>query len=251
MLDEPFASGNSVIHRLDPRFRVMAAIVYSFVVAIVYRFPALGLALAASLTMIRLAGLDPGRVFYRLLLVNGFVALFWVILPFTAGGEIIYQLGPLDIQKRGIVLAAQITLKSNAILLALIALTATMSFATLGHAMNQLKFPEKLVYLLLLTYRYIFVIEQEYKKILRAIKIRGFSPGTSLHCYKTYAYVIGMLFVRASARAERVYQAMRCRGFAGKFYSLAEFDSSRRNHVFTALVTLAAAAILYLEYLPK
>ena len=251
MLDEPFASGNSVIHRLDPRFRVIAAIVYSFVVAIVYRFPALGLALAASLTMIRLANLDPGRVFSRLLLVNGFVALFWVILPFTAGGEILYQLGPLDIQKRGIVLAAQITLKSNAILLALIALTATMSFATLGHAMNQLKFPEKLVYLLLLTYRYIFVIEQEYKKILRAIKIRGFSPGTSLHCYKTYAYVIGMLFVRASARAERVYQAMRCRGFAGKFYSLAEFDSRLRNYVFTALVTLAAAGILYLEYLPK
>ena len=179
------------------------------------------------------------------------MTLFWVILPFTAGGEIVYQLGPLDIQKRGIVLAAQITLKSNAILLALIALTATMSFATLGHAMNQLKFPEKLVYLLLLTYRYIFVIEQEYKKILRAIKIRGFSPGTSLHCYKTYAYVIGMLFVRASARAERVYQAMRCRGFAGKYYSLAEFVSRPGNYVFTALVTLAAAGILYLEYLPK
>ena len=63
MLDEPFASGNSVIHRLDPRFRVMAAIVYSFVVAIVYRFPALGLALAASLMMIGLARLNPGRVF--------------------------------------------------------------------------------------------------------------------------------------------------------------------------------------------
>ncbi len=43
---------------------------------------------------------------------------------------------------------------------------------------------------------------------MRAIKIRGFVRGTSLHCYKTCAYLIGMLFVRASARAERVYQVI-------------------------------------------
>ncbi len=250
MLDEPFASGDSVIHRLDPRFRLIAIIVYSFVVAVVYRFPALGLALAASLVMIRLARLAPKRIFSRLLLVNGFVAMFWVILPFTAQGEILYQLGPLVIHKPGIILAAQITLKSNTILIALIALMSTMSFATLGHAMNQLKFPEKLVHLLLLTYRYIFVIEQEYKKIMRGIKTRGFSPDTSLHCYKTYAYVIGMLFVRASARAERVYQAMRCRGFTGRFYSLTEFDASRKNYVFTILITLVTAGIVFLEYFP-
>ncbi len=250
MLDEPFASGDSVIHRLDPRFRVVAIIVYSFIVAVVYRFPALWLALAASLVMIHLARLAPKRIFSRLLLVNGFVAMFWVILPFTAQGEILYQLGPLGIHRPGIILAAQITLKSNTILIALIALMSTMSFATLGHAMNQLKFPEKLVHLLLLTYRYIFVIEQEYKRIMRAIKTRGFSPDTSLHCYKTYAYVIGMLLVRASARAERVYQAMRCRGFTGRFYSLTEFDASRKNYVFTILITLVIAGIVFLEYFP-
>lgn len=250
MLDEAFAGGNSVIHRLDPRFRTVAAICYSILVAAVYRFPALGFALLVSVAMIRLANLEVIRVFKRLLLVNGFVAFLWLVLPITARGGDVYQLGPLLLHEHGILLAARITLKSNAILIALISLASTMSLAALGHSMNRLKFPEKLVYLLMLTYRYIFVLEQEYGKIIRAVKIRGFVPKTSLHCYKTYAYVIGMLFVRASARAERVYGAMRCRGFTGKFYSLAEFNASFKNYIFACLITIAAACILVLEYFP-
>ncbi|MFP4158951.1 MAG: cobalt ECF transporter T component CbiQ [Desulfobacterales bacterium] len=250
MLEEPFAAGNSVIHGLDPRFRAASAIVYCIIVASVYSFPALGFALAVSISMILLARLELKRVFYRLLIVNGFVAFLWLVLPFTAHGGVVYQIGPLFLHEKGLLLAAAITIKSNAILMAIIALTATMPLAALGHAMNRLRFPEKLVYLLMLTYRYIFVLEQEYKKITRAVRIRGFIPQTSVHCYKTYAYIIGMLFVRASARAERVYGAMKCRGFTGKFYSLAQFRASLKNYVFTCLITIAAAGIIVLEYLP-
>ncbi len=250
MLDEPFAAGNSVIHRIDPRFRVVASIVYSLVVAVVYTFPALFTAFFFSLCLIASARLDLRRVLKRLVLVNGFVLMFWLLLPFTAEGEILYRLGPIAVYRPGVILAAQITLKSNAILMALIALVSTMSFATLGHAMNRLKFPEKFVFLFLLTYRYIFVIEQEHKKIWRAVKIRGFSPATSLHCYKTYAYMIAMLFIRASARADRVYRAMKCRGFSGRFYTLAEFGASGGNLIFSVTVSLATVAIIALEWFP-
>lgn len=251
MLDEPFALGNSVIHRIDPRFRVIAAIIYSLVVAVVYTFAALFTAFFFSLCLIAFARLDARRVLKRLALVNGFVLMFWLILPFTVEGAILCRLGPIAVYWPGIAMAAQITLKSNAILMALIALVSTMSFATLGHALNRLRFPEKFVFLFLLTYRYVFVIEQEYKKIWRAIKIRGFSPTTSLHCYKTYAYVIGMLFIRASDRADRVYRAMKCRGFSGRFHTLAEFGASGGNLVFSATVFLATAAIIALEWLPR
>ncbi|MFW6334277.1 MAG: cobalt ECF transporter T component CbiQ, partial [Desulfosalsimonas sp.] len=67
MLEEPFAAGNSVIHGLDPRFRAASAIVYCIIVASVYRIPALGFALAVSISMILLARLELKRVFYRLL----------------------------------------------------------------------------------------------------------------------------------------------------------------------------------------
>jgi energy-coupling factor transporter transmembrane protein EcfT len=60
-----------------------------------------------------------------------------------------------------------------------------MSLSVLGHSLEKLGISAKLVLLLLLTYRYIFVIEQEYRKLRRAAAIRSFHPGTNMHTYKT------------------------------------------------------------------
>lgn len=248
MIEEPFSSGNSLIHRIDPRFRVVAGTVFSFAAALTNTFPALLAALFLAFATLLLARLSLKNVLRRLVLVNVFVLLFWAVLPFTyPGGPVLYAAGRVQVHLDGILLALRITLKSNAILLALIALIATMTLATLGHSLSRLKIPEKLVFLLLLTYRYIFVIQQEYQKIIRSVKIRGFVPKTSLHTYKTYAYVVGMLLIRASERADRVYDAMRCRGFKGKYYSLAEFQADRKSWVFVTVFTAGALAVIGLE----
>jgi cobalt/nickel transport system permease protein len=152
------------------------------------------------------------------------------------------------VTREGILISARITLKSNAILLAFIALIASTPIATLGHALNRLHIPGKIVHLLLLTYRYVFVIEQEYQRLVRATKIRGFRPKSNMHTYRTYAYLIGMLFVRASERAERVRQAMLCRGFKGKFYSLREFSFSRQDFIWSAFMGIAVIGLSIVEW---
>lgn len=232
LLEEPFANGDSPIHALDPRFRLVMAFFYSLVMALSTRFPVLLAGVGISLVLVLLAGLKPGAVLRRLFWLNGFVLFFWLVLPLTFTGEPWFDIGPLAFSRNGVILAAQITLKTNAILLALIALVATMRIATLGHALGRLGLPQKIVQLLLMTYRYIFVLQAEYLRLQRSAKIRGFKPGTNLHTYRTYAYLIGMLFVRAAARAERVHQAMRCRGFKGRFYSLQVFAKSDWNWAF-------------------
>ncbi|MFZ2633886.1 MAG: cobalt ECF transporter T component CbiQ [Desulfosalsimonadaceae bacterium] len=249
MIEEPFSSGNSLIHRIDPRFRVVAGTFFSFAVALCNGFPALLAALAVSIAIILPAGLGFKKVLRRLAMVNVFILFFWAVLPLTYPGDTVYAFGPVRLHLAGILLAAQITIKSNAILMVLIALVATMTLATLGHTLNRLKVPEKLVFLLMLTYRYIFVIQQEYQKIIRSIKIRGFIPKTSLHTYKTYAYVVGMLLIRASERADRVYDAMRCRGFKGKYYSLAEFQADKKSWVFMTMFAAVTILIISLEVL--
>jgi cobalt/nickel transport system permease protein len=108
--------------------------------------------------------------------------------------------------------------------------------------------PEKIVHLLLMTYRYVFVIEQEYLRLLRAAKIRGFQPGTNRSTYRTYSNIIGMLFVRAAARAERVHQAMLCRGFKGKFYSLQEFHVGAASWMFAILMATMIVALALMEW---
>lgn len=248
MISEPFATGNSVIHQLDPRIRVGLTTLYAFVVALSSQFSVLFVALVLSLILIVISQVGIKEVFKRILWVNALILLLWLLLPFTFKGDVLTHIGSFAIYRPGVVLAAQITIKSNAILLAFIALIATMSFATLGHALYRMRVPEKIVHLLLMTYRYIFVIEQEYLRLIRAAKIRGFRPGTNTNTYRTYSYVIGMLFVRAAARAERVHQAMLCRGFKGKFYSLQEFQINSATWVFAIMMTAIIAGLVFMEW---
>ena len=247
MISEPFAIGDSLIHRLDPRIRVVLSVLYTFVIALAYQFVVLTAALILSSALIAIARLSIKAVFKRMVMVNALILLLWLVLPFTFNGNVLTRIGPFAIYHPGVVLAAQITLKSNAILFAFIALIATMSLATLGHALHRLGVPEKMVHLLLMTYRYLFVIEVEYLRLMRAAKIRGFRPGTNVNTYRTYSYVIGMLFVRAAARAERVYQAMLCRGFNGKFYSLQEFQTTAASWIFSIIMAIFIMAMIFME----
>jgi cobalt/nickel transport system permease protein len=247
MISEPFAIGDSMIHKLDPKIRVSLTVVYSFVIALAYQFPVLIIALVLSSILVTIARVNIKEVLKRMVIVNALIFLLWVILPFTFHGEVLTRMGSFAIYRPGVTLAAQITLKSNAILLAFIALIATMPFATLGYALHRLRVPEKIVHLLLMTYRYIFVIEEEYKRLLRAAKIRGFQPGTNINTYRTFSYVIGMLLVRSAARAERVHQAMLCRGFKGKFYSLQEFQTGMASWLFSILMTVLIIGLIVME----
>lgn len=249
MLREPFAVGNSILHRLDPRVRLMSAAAYSSVVALSSNFQVLFAAVIISSILVLIAQLPAREILKRILAVNVFILLLWLVLPLTFHGSVAVNLGPLHVYSAGIAMAAQITLKSNAIVLALIALVATMNFSILGYSLNWLRVPDKIVHLLLMTYRYVFLIEQEYQRLIRAAQIRGFRPGTNLHTYKTYASIVGMLLVRATLRADRVYKAMLCRGFRRKFYCLYEFNSGRIEWVFAILMFGIIVCLIYFEWL--
>ena len=123
----------------------------------------------------------------------------------------------------------------------LIALVASTSILTLGHAMHEMKVPQKIVHLFFFTFRYIHVIQREYVRLGNAMKVRGFCPGTNIHTYKTMAHLVGMVLVRSSDRAQRVYNAMCCRGFRGKLYSLRKF-SLRTVDVISLIVVVALIA---------
>ena len=246
MLQEPFSAGTSPIHRLDPRSRIVMAVLYAFVVALSNRFPALIAALSFSFVLVGVSRLPMMDLAKRIAVVNGFVLFFWLVVPVTYPGEALFSFGPLTVSREGVLVSARITLKSNAILLAFIALVATSSVAALGVALSRLGVPGKIVYLLLLNYRYLFVMEEEYHRLVRSATVRGFQPSTTLHTYRTFAYLVGMLFVRASERAERVYMAMVCRGFSGKFHSLQEFSFSGRDWIWlfsTAAVLLVIGGL--------
>ncbi len=246
---EPFSEGTSLVHRLDPRGKIMVAALFAVMMAVAQTYAATLAGLALAILCLTLARLSLSKVACRLLGVNSFIFFLWLLLPLTYPGEAIWRWGPLEFTRQGLTYTGLITLKSNAIIIALIALIATVPVVTLGQALSRLWFPNKLCHLLLFTYRYIYVLAEEYHRLVQAMKIRGFRPGTNLHTYRSYAYLAAMLLVRSYDRAERVFQAMLCRGFHGTFYSLRVFSWQRRDKIFLAVSLLALTALILLESL--
>jgi len=247
LIKEKFSKGTSIIHALDPRVKIIVILLFSVIVAVTDKTISLIAALLFSIMIVMIAKLKAKEILSRLLVVNSFIFLLWIMLPFTFGGEKIYTLGSMGISQEGIKYAFLISIKSNSIVLAGIALLSTTSVYNIIHALHHLYLPDKLTQLFFFTYRYLHTIYSEYVSLNNALKIRGFKPGTNFHTYKTYAYLVGMLLVRSYDRSNRVYDAMLCRGFKGKFWTLNHFNFKKTDFV---AGTMMIACVLGLVLLP-
>lgn len=246
---EELAFKDSLLHKINPSIRILCAVILSFWVALSVDFRFISGCFILSLVFIFLASITRVEVFKRLKPLLLFLLMIWAVLPITFDGDVVLKFLFFEVSMQGIQYCAMITIKSITIVLFFMAFVATMTIGVMGYAMQKLYISNKFVFLVLMTYRYIFVIADEYQKLFRAAKIRGFVPKTNIHSYKTYAYIAGMLFVRASMRAKRVHQAMICRGFNGKFHTVDKFTLDKLSIVFfiavLSLMTLYQWLILY------
>ncbi len=241
---EEFALGQSVVHRMDPRMRILAAVVFSVVTALVQSLWAASAALVFPTVLILLSRISIRGVLCRLAVVNTFILFLWLFLPFTSQGDVIYAVGPLEVHDEGLRLALLMTLKSNAIVMALIALLATCPIMNLVHALSHMGVPDKLVHLFFFCFRYLHVIHDEYHRLLNAMKIRGFRPRTDMHTYRSVAHLVGMLLVRSFDRSARILAAMKCRGFKGRFYILGHYEMRRQDYLVAATSVIFSALLL-------
>ena len=109
-----------------------------------------------------------------------------------------------------VTLIARFLLTTSAALI----LMARPAWSAYAPGSNGLGLPDILSAQLLLLYRYLFVLAEEIMRMARARSLRSFGSkghGTD----QVYANMLGHLLIRTVARAQRVYDAMRCRGFDG------------------------------------
>lgn len=105
-----------------------------------------------------------------------------------------------------------LALRSGLGLLTVTVVTNTTSFTDMVHVLRVVRVPGLLVTTITLMHRYLHVLGDESNRMRRARASRTFARHRPLE-WHTRASVIGQLFVRASERAERVYGAMRARGW--------------------------------------
>ncbi len=239
--------GRSLIHRLDPRVRIVTGFGLAVIVALSGSWPVIGLGLGSALGLLVAAKVGPRVVLGRLIELNVFMLMVLVLVPFSMAGEPLFRIGPAVFSREGLFFALAVTAKGNAVIMILTALLSTIETVTLGHALNHLKVPDKLVHLFLFTVRYVDVLHHEYLRLRQAMKCRCFKAGMNLHTYRTYGNLVAILLIRSLDRSERIMRAMKCRGFTGRFWMLDHFHTHNRDYVFSFGAAFFAAALVWLE----
>ncbi len=234
----------SFIVQLDPRVRVVTSFAFAILVALSEKFLTLGISLAFSLLLVIAAGIVHRRICRRFIELNAFILFLLVFLPLSLPGRPLFSIGELVWSVEGVFKATMIALKANSIMLIFAALIATMEPIQLGLALNRLGCPDKLTHILFFAVRYLEVIHQEYTRLMNAIKLRCFHPGFNRHTFKTYGYLVGMLLVKSIDRSERILEAMKCRGFQNRFYTLTTLTFAKSDVLF---VILWSGVIIFLS----
>lgn len=202
---------------IDPRIRLVAALLFALSLALLTAPLALGVALLVAALAVMICGLAPGQALRRLAGVEGFLIVLLVTLPFTVPGTPLLSLAGLSASVEGLERALILALRVNAAVLAIMALLGGLGGQQLAGAMTGVGLPPVLASLMLLTLRYAAVFGDEYRRLRIAMRVRGFRAGSNRHTWRSLGHLVGMLLVRSLERAERVRAAMLCRGFTGQF----------------------------------
>jgi cobalt/nickel transport system permease protein len=238
---------DSPLARWDTRWKLAAIVLAAFgVAALDHLVPSL-VALAFCLLLVALSRLPPKWIRGRLALF-AFAALpFLLVLPFTLDLDGPgWAVGPVRISERGLIVGCAVFARCVAIGCLALVLTGT---APLNHtlaAAHKLKVPGLLVIITGLAYRYTFLLAEEYKRVRVALRTRGFRMQANRHGYRTLGHVTGAVLVRGADRADRVSEAMRCRGFDGRFHTTTQFRTTVVDVIaFVAFIAATVALVLW------
>jgi cobalt/nickel transport system permease protein len=244
--------GTSLLHRWDVRCKILTILVCSFAVASLSHLAPALIAIGLSLIILFIARVSFAKVVLRLLAISGFVGMFLVIMPFSVpvhNGDTVLVFNGMDrlsFNLRGLLLAGTIAAKAIAIALLMEPLLSTAPFPVTLHELSRLGIPEMVGQMVLLSYRYLHVFRHEARRMSWGMQVRGFRKRTELATLRAVGNFIGMLFVRSFERTERVFDAMRARGYRGRFPEPAELRLQAKDVVLAAAwIAVVAALIIY------
>jgi cobalt/nickel transport system permease protein len=205
----------SPVHRLAPEVKVAATLAFTIAVVSTPReaFWAFGGYAVLIVLVATIARVPAGWLARRTTIEAPFVALA-VALPFLAGGETVTWAG-LTLSVEGVLGGWNIVAKATLGLLASLLLVATTQVRDLVLGLDRLRCPAAITQIATFMLRYLDVLVAEAGRMRIARISRGDDP-RFLWQVRGFAAGLGALFLRAYERGERVWLAMRSRGYTGR-----------------------------------
>ncbi len=218
--------GNSPVHRLDPRTKLLILIVYIVALFmagawISYGVVFLFLAAVVAISRIPLRSLVRGmKPLVVILLFTAVLNLF-----FTGGKQVLVEFWGIQITMEGVMRAIFMVLRILMLISGTFLLTYTTSPIALTDGLESLLGPLKkikvpvheLSMMMCIALRFVPTLIEETDKIMSAQKARGadFENGNLIRRVKALVPVLVPLFISSFRRADELATAMECRCYHG------------------------------------
>lgn len=222
-----FFPGNSVLHRIDPRIKIILSILYIVTIFLARSLASFAVLVLSALLLVMLSGISP-KVVLKSLKPLLFIILFTVVINvfYTKSGTLLLEFYFIKIYSGGLLQALFMMIRIVCLLIgSSVILTYTTSPMALTDAMERLLLPLKIfkvpvhefAMIMTIALRFIPTLIDETNKIMNAQRARGsdFSSGGLLTRAKALIPVLIPLLISAFRRAEELATAMECRCYHG------------------------------------
>jgi cobalt/nickel transport system permease protein len=218
---DAYAHLHSPIHAWEPRCKLIGLGALIFAFAFVEDMRLLPAMLAITGMLYGCSHLPLSFLLSRLRYPGFFLLGIILLLPFLSGTTIIWQWGMLSLRQEGCLAVILIVSRFLSIITLGLILLNTAPFLTTVRSMRSLGLPALLADMTLLTYRYLHEIADNLATMQTAMRLRGFGKQKSsglpflpnLRNLNLLASLAGTLIIRSYERSERLYKAMRLRGY--------------------------------------
>lgn len=252
---------NSLIHRLDPRLKLILVIAYMVLIFLISKPIPLILSIFVLLVLILLSKVPVIQMIQSLKPILFILAFAFFLNLFTIQGRVLVELGPLNITYEGVEVAVRMALRlimliSGTTLL----LTLTTTPILIADAMERLLTPltrfgfpaHEMSMMMSIALRFVPTLLEETDKIMKAQSSRGadYDTGGLITKAKGLVSVLIPLFVSAFKRADELAVAMEARCYRGGLNRtrLRIMRFSREDLLFSVGFGLTATFLLVLEY---
>jgi cobalt/nickel transport system permease protein len=235
------------LNQFDTRCRLLAGIVCIAITVNLHNWILLA-ALICLVTILLVK--DIKIVMLRLIPVNIFAAMLWITFPLGIYlSALINMDNNIPDYSDAFQRACLYTLRINAAALLYMLLIIPLGIGDLSNTLLKLYVPKKLVTLLMLTYRYIYVLMEKVLTASLSLRIRKpkrFSKLTELRCYGN---MFGTSILSAELRASKVWIAMRSRGFTDSFPLTKDFTWTRKDTILIVVCIVIMMSLSALDVL--
>ncbi|MFO8192191.1 MAG: energy-coupling factor transporter transmembrane protein EcfT [Bacillota bacterium] len=256
-----YLPGNTCIHRLDPRTKILGAAALVVLLLLIRTYAAYGVFALFTAALIVLAAVPLRYALSGLKPMLPMLVIMWVFQLFLFRADdtvILFRWWIFEATEAGLHMGNLITLRVLFLFTATTLLTLTTSIVKLTDGLESLLSPlraiglpaQELVMTLIIALRFVLILAEELEKIIKAQTARGvaFDRGNFIQKTSKLFPVFLPLFINAFKRAEELIIAMEARSYTGGRgrTKMKTLRMSRVDLAATGVLSVFAAVMIYI-----